>query len=140
MKYKIMAILSGAVILIAGCSRQQKSDVTALQGTWSGPQLNIKPEHQCSLIISGNNYEFQDDADTNAWNKGTFNLREDTTPRQYIAVIGDCHLPQFVGKSIVAIYQLENDTLKITWNAPGKTAPPAAFDARGVARMELKRQ
>jgi uncharacterized protein (TIGR03067 family) len=142
MKNKIMTVLSGVVILAAGCSRQSKSDLADLQGTWKGRQIYANPnipEHSCSLVISGNNYEFQDEADTNAWNKGTFTLREDATPRQYIAVIGECRVPQFTGKTIVAIYRLENGTLKMTSSPPGKTEAPVAFDMRGTARMEYKR-
>jgi uncharacterized protein (TIGR03067 family) len=143
MKNKIMTVLCGAAILMTGCSRQQKSDTVTLQGTWNGPQIHANPkvpEHPCSLVISGGNYEFEDELDTNAWNKGTFTLREDTNPRQFIAVIGECHVPPLVGKTVMAIYRLEGDTLTMTWSAPGKTEAPAAFDARGAARMEFKRQ
>ena len=140
MKNKIMAVLAGAAILTAGCAQHQKPDATTLQGTWNGRQLNNTSDHQCSLIISGNNYEFQDEADSNSWNKGTFTLREDTNPRQYIAVVSECHVPQFEGKTVMAIYRLENDTLTMASSAPGKSEAPAAFDARGVAQMEFKRK
>jgi uncharacterized protein (TIGR03067 family) len=142
MKSTITAVLCGAAIATAGCSQHQKSDVAALQGTWNGPQIqkHVNPEHQCSLIISGNNYEFQDDADTNAWNKGTFTLKEDTEPRQYIFTVSECHIPKYVGSTIMAIYRLEGGTLTITWNAPGNPAAPSAFDAPGAARMELKQK
>jgi hypothetical protein len=65
MKNIITAVLLGATLFVDGCSQHQKSDADTLQGTWKGKQIRI--EHQCSLIISGKNYDFQDDADTNAW-------------------------------------------------------------------------
>jgi len=146
------AIAAGMMLLLAAGttvifadeieSAGQKSDLAALQGTWNGRQFYLNPnipEHRCSLVISGNSYEFQDEADTNAWNKGTFTLREDTNPRQYIAVVGECHLPQFIGKPVMAIYRFENDKLIMTWSAPGKTNAPSAFDVRGAAHMEFKR-
>ena len=142
MKNTIIALFTGAAILIAGCSRQPKSDLTALQGTWNGRQIHANPkipDHPCALVISGNSYEFKDDADTNAWNKGNFTLREDTDPRQFIAVVGEAHLAPFVGATVMAIYRVENDTLLVTWNAPGKADAPSAFDARGAARTEFKR-
>jgi uncharacterized protein (TIGR03067 family) len=142
MKNKTMAVLTGAAILVAGCSRQAKSDLTALQGTWNGRQTHANPnvpDHQCSLVISGNNYEFHDEADTNAWNKGTFTLKEDTNPRQFIAVVGDCPFPKFVGKTSLAIYKLEDGTLTLTSSPPGKSEAPSTFDARGAAHMEFKR-
>ncbi len=98
------------------------------------------PEHACSLVISGKNYEFRDDADTNVWYKGTFSLREDTTPRQYIAVISECPFPQYVGKTSMAIYRMEGGTLTITGNEPGNSTVPLAFDTPGAARMELKKK
>jgi uncharacterized protein (TIGR03067 family) len=79
-------------------------------------------------------------ADTNAWNKGAFALREDTNPRQCILSISECHVPKYVGNTVMAIYQLESGTLTMTWNAPGNAVAPSAFDARGAARMELKRE
>jgi hypothetical protein len=54
-------------------------------------------------------------------------------------VVGDCHLPQFVGKTSLAIYKLEDGTLTLTSNPPGKGEAPSAFDARGAAHMEFKR-
>ena len=100
------------------------------------------PDHQCTLAHLGQQLSSsKDDADTviNAWNKGTFMLREDTNPRQFIAVVGEAHLAPFVGATIMAIYRLENDTLLVTWGAPGKADAPSAFDARGAARTEFKR-
>jgi RNA polymerase sigma factor (sigma-70 family) len=142
------AILAGVVVLLAAGTTtvaikeinaaDQKSDVATFQGTWNGLQVHFN--HRCSLIVTGNNYEFQDDADTNAWNKGTFTLQEDTHPRQCIFTISECHIPEYVGKTVVAIYRLEGGKLTITWNAPGNSAVPAAFDASGAACMELKRE
>src|ERR1019366_3620072 len=140
MKNKMLVVLSGAAILIAGCSTLQKSDVAALQGTWTGRVIQGNPEHQCSLVISERNYEFRDNVDTNVWYKGTFTLREDTTPRQYIAVVSECPFPQYVGKTSMAIYRLESGTLTIAGNEPGITAAPSAFDAPDAVRMELKRK
>jgi len=139
MKHNIRVIVSGVALLLAGCSPLPKPDVATLQGTWQGRVLQGNPQHPCSLVISGKNYEFRDIADTNVWYKGTFTLREDTTPRQYIAVIGECPFPQYVGKASMAIYRLESDTLTITGNEPGNPAAPSAFDAPQAARMELKR-
>jgi len=111
-----------------------------LQGTWDGLVLQGDPTHRCSFVISGSNYEFRDKTNTNVWYRGTFSLREDTTPRQYIAVISECPFPQYVGKTSMAMYRLEGGTLTITGNEPGNPAAPSAFDAPGAARMELKRR
>ena len=98
------------------------------------------PEHQCSLVFSGGAYAFRDEVDTNVWYKGTFTLREDTTPRQFIGVVSECPFPQYVGKTSMAIYRLESGTLTIAGHEPGITAAPSAFDAPDAACMELKRK
>ena len=140
MKIKMMVALFGAAIFIAGCSTRQKSDVATLQGTWKGRVIQGNPEHPCSLVFSGRAYEFRDEVDTNVWYKGTFILREDIAPRQFIAVVSECPFPQYVGKTSMAIYRLENGTLTTAGNEPGIAAAPLAFDAPEAARMELKRK
>lgn len=140
MKNTLQVVLFGATILLAGCSTLQKSDVTTLQGTWKGRIIQGEPAHECSLVIAGKNFAFRDETDTNVWYKGTFSLREDTTPRQYIAMIGECAFPQYVGKTSLAIYRLESGTLTITGNEPGNPAAPSAFDIPGAARMEVKQK
>ena len=140
MKNMLLVVLCGAAALAAGAATLDKSDAATLQGTWKGRVMQGTPEHACSLVISGKNYEFRDHADTNVWYKGTFSLREDTSPRQYIAVISECPFPQFVGKTSMAIYRIEGGTLTITGNEPGISTAPPAFDTPGAARMELKRK
>jgi uncharacterized protein (TIGR03067 family) len=61
--------------------------------------------------------------------KATFTLREDTNPKQLIAVVTDCPFPQYVGKTSQAIYRIENGTLTLAANEPGNPAVPANFDA-----------
>ena len=102
--------------------------------------LQGDPQHQCSFVVSGNNFEFRDETETNVWYKGTFGLREDTIPRQYIAKISDCPFPQYIGKTSLAIYQVENATLTIAGNEPGKPAAPLGFDDTGAARLALKKK
>lgn len=135
-----MVIVCGAAILVAGCSTLHKSDVATLQGAWRGRVIQGNPEHECSLVISGQNFEFRDKTDAKVWYKGTFSLREDTSPRQYIALISECPFPEYVGKTSMAIYRMEGGTLTIAGNEPGKPDAPSAFDAPDAARMELKRK
>jgi len=105
-----------------------------------GRVIQDNPEHSCSFVISGRNYDFRDETDTNVWYKGTFSLQEDTTPRQFVGAISECPFPQYVGKTSMAIYRLENGTLTITGNEPGNPSAPLAFDTPDAARIELKRE
>ena len=138
MKNTLLIVLFGAAIL--GCSTLPKSDLSALQETWKGRVIQGDPAHPCTFVISANNFDFRDDAETNVWYKGTFSLRENTSPKQYIAVISDCPFPQYIGKTGTAIYRIENGILTITANEPGNPAVPYAFDAADTACIEVKKK
>jgi uncharacterized protein (TIGR03067 family) len=140
MKNLLLVLQCGAAILAAGCSTFRESDLAQLQGKWEGQVLQGDPKHQCSFVISGNNFEFRDETETNVWYKGTFALREDTIPRQYIAKISECPFPEYIGKTSMAIYRVENATFTIAGSEPGKPDAPLAFDAPDAARMELKKK
>jgi uncharacterized protein (TIGR03067 family) len=116
-----------------------KSDEAFFQGAWKGRTLKSEPEHQCTFAVSGKTFEFHDQTDTSVWYKGTFSLRQDTTPRQFISQITVCPFPQYVGKTSMAIYRIENGVLFITGNEPGKSELPTAFDDPDAAQVELRR-
>jgi uncharacterized protein (TIGR03067 family) len=138
MKTKLILIaLGGATMLGVGCSTLQKSDSTALQGTWKGQETG-RSDGMCSLTISGNKLEFRG-ADPREWYKGTFTLREDTNPKQLVGAIGDCPAPEYVGKTVYAIYRIEAGTLTLTGNEPGDPQVPANFEARGARTFTLKK-
>jgi len=117
-----------------------KSDETAMQGTWKGKSVRDNPEHQVTFVISGKGFEFHDETETNNWYKGTYTLKEDTTPKQFIAKITDCPFAQYVRKTSIAIYKIENGILTITANEPGKEQIPADFDAEDSACIEVKKK
>ena len=117
-----------------------RSDEKAMQGTWKGRTVNDSPEHQVVFVISGKNFDFRDETETNNWYKGTFTLTEDISPRQFIATITECPFPQYVGKTSKAIYKIEKGTLTITANEPGKEGVPGDFDAEGAASIEVTKK
>jgi hypothetical protein len=57
-----------------------------------------------------------------------------------VAVITDCPVPQYIGATSYAIYQIQDGTLTITGNEPGMLAAPAGFDAAGARKLVLKRE
>jgi len=121
-------------------SEKAKSDETAIQGTWKGRSVRDNPEHQVTFVVSGKNFDFRDETETNNWYKGTFTLKEDVTPRQFIAKVTDCPFPQYVGKTSRAIYKIENGTLTITANEPGKEEMPTDFDSTESSSIEVKKK
>src|SRR5512140_2780764 len=138
MMTKAAAILSLAVLLgLAACSTpQKKNDSALLQGSWQGQESGNGGV--CTLTILGNALEFRG-ADSAEWYKGTFTLREDTTPKQLIGLIRDCPAPEYVGKTVNAIYRLEDGTLTLTGNEPGNPEPPSGFDASGARKFVLRK-
>ena len=130
-----MAVSCGVAILASGCSTLHKSDLSALQGTWKGHVINDQTDSPCSFVISGNDFDFHDA--NNIWYKGSFSLREEMTPRQYIAVISACSFPQYVGKTGMAIYRIDGNALTLAGNEPGNPAAPATFTDPEAARLEL---
>jgi RNA polymerase sigma factor (sigma-70 family) len=119
--------------LLSTVAAKGQSDADALQGTWTGHEINGAPGSS-TLTIQGSNLEFRG-ANPNEWYKATFTLREDTTPKQLIAVITDCPAPQFVGKTSHAIYQLQGSTFTMAGNEPGKPESPSSFDAPGSRKF-----
>ena len=129
MKNILMTLLLCSVgILNAVASTLPQTDVQALQGKWTGQEVGAQVPGTSSLVIDGTKLEFVG-ANTNEWYKATFTLRDDTTPKQFVAVITDCPVPQFIGKTSHAIYKIENGKFTLTGNEPGNPAVPESFDA-----------
>lgn len=129
--------LVSMLVAASGCSKSHRSDSVALQGAWKGQETQANASGTPSLVLSGANLEFHG-ADANEWYKATFTLREDTNPKQLVAIITECPAPQYVGKTANAIYRVEDGTLTITGNEPGNPAMPATFDAPGARQIVFK--
>ena len=94
-------------------------------------------EGTASLTFSGQTLTFHG-SDPSDWVKGTFALREETTPKQLTGTITECDSSDVIGKKVCAIYKIEGGTLTITGNGPGDPSFPEAFDASGSRQFVLK--
>jgi uncharacterized protein (TIGR03067 family) len=139
MKNTLMIVLCSAAILASGCATTHRPDSLTLQGIWSGQEVVANTPGSSSLIIKGTDLEFHG-ADANDWIKGTFSLREDTTPKQLEGVVTDCASAEYVGKTVHAIYKIEGGKLTLTGNEPGNSAVPASFDAQGARMFEFTKK
>lgn len=128
----------GALFWTSGCATLQRSDLATLQGTWKGHEIGNNPEGSRYFIISGNTLEFQG-ANNDDWCRATFTVRADANPHQMVGTVTQCHVPQYIGKTACAIYQIEGDTLTVTGNEPGNPKVPAGFDALGARHFVLQR-
>lgn len=138
MKKGLLTIGCAAALLAAGCSTIRHSDAGKLQGSWEGISPKDTSGHKFYLVLKGKNFDFHD-ADQKVFYRGTFSLREDTTPKQFIATLTESCQPQYAGKTSMAIYQLQDGKLTLAGNEPGNPEPPASFDAPGADCVELTR-
>jgi uncharacterized protein (TIGR03067 family) len=138
--YLLSLITITALFGTLGCSTFHKSDSATLQGTWKGHQIGADPQGPpAAFVITGKAFEFRG-ANPNEWYKGTFSLREDTHPRQFIAGITECAAPQYAGKTSLAIYKIEGDTLTIAATEPSSLTVPMGFDAPGIRGFALEKE
>jgi hypothetical protein len=76
--------------------------------------------------------------DANDWLKGTFTLREGTSPKQFVGLISECGEPKYVGKNCYAIYKIEDGTLTVAGYEPGVLNFPPSFDAPDARQIVFK--
>jgi uncharacterized protein (TIGR03067 family) len=134
MKNTLMIVLCSVGILASGCSKSHTPDSSTLHGTWSGQEVGAETQGSPSLTFEGTTLEFHG-ANPQEWYKATFTLREDTTPKQLEAVVTECPVPKYVGKTAHAIYKIENGKFTLTGNEPGNPAVPTSFDAKGARQI-----
>jgi uncharacterized protein (TIGR03067 family) len=114
-----------------------KPDLTLFQGAWTGHDITAGQDESASLKISGQTLDFHG-ADANDWVKGTFTLREETQPKQFVGIITECAAPEYVGNKMYSIYQLKDGVLTITGSAPGDSNFPSSFDAPGTREFVFR--
>jgi uncharacterized protein (TIGR03067 family) len=146
MTYILKSGFAAVLVAVAGCATAprpadsapaQQTVSAPLQGSWTGQEIGGTEERSASLAFSGSNLEFHGQ-DSNDWCKGTFSVKDDATPKQLVCVITDCPDAQQIGKTVNAIYKIENGELTITGNPPGSPDMPVAFDSQGARRLVLK--
>lgn len=118
-------------------SAHQTARAESLQGTWICQDNEANGANWSSLVIQGSNLELHG-KNANTLCKATFSLRGDTNPKQLIAVIIESSDPQYVGKTVNVIYQIQDKTLTLASNEPGDPAVPAGFDAPGADKLVFK--
>ncbi len=115
-----------------------KAPADSLQGTWRGKELGGDNDGVASLKVEGNRFEFRS-ADEKEWYKGTFTLREDADPRQFVALIADCPSQELIGKTSKAIYRMRDGKLMLAARAPGNEDAPADFNDSESRKFEFTR-
>lgn len=108
-------------------------ELRGLQGTWQGVERGREDAGTCSVTVAGDSIRFQG-ASKEEWYHATVTIPPDKNPRQLHAKVTACGDPDFVGKTALAIYKLEKDTLTLTGRAPGVLEPPTQFEGDSKTR------
>jgi uncharacterized protein (TIGR03067 family) len=117
----------------AALSAQVTDPSKALQGTWEGEEVGKESKGKSTMTIDGNTLRFEGPGRVE-WYSATFTLSPDQTPKQLQATITDCSKSDFVGKSAMSIFKLEDGTLTLVGNRPGVPDAPKDFDGDAASR------
>lgn len=131
-----LAILPLAVILIAWPARgdDPKADDKAAQGTWElteaelgGMKLTLK---DVVLTLEDGKYTLK----AESLDKGTYTLNAAKKPKE-VDIKGTDGPNK--GKTILGIYQLDGDTMKVCYDLSGKGARPTEFKTAAGTQLFL---
>ena len=112
----------------AALSEKEQKELAKLQGTWAVVSVErdgkpLKPDEikNAKLVINGANYTLTLGEETI---QGTYKLQPAKNPK---AIDANRTKGPDQGKTVQGIYQLDGDTLKMCYHAPGKDSRPTAF-------------
>ena len=114
----------------AAAGEQQRSE---LEGKWEGTEVGREAKGKVTLTVSGNSIDFHG-ADKREWYKATFTLPAGTEPKQLHGTITESPMPEFVGKTGISIYKIEDGTLTLTGRKPGNPEAPKEFKGEADTR------
>ena len=127
-------LLPGAFIRAQDVSTTIAAQTQRLQGSWEGILVGQEATGKCSITISGNALHFQG-LNTNEWYKTTFSLPEGTDPQQLHATIRGSRSSDLVGKVVLTIFKIEDETLTIAGLEASDEEPPKTFDGDKTAKI-----
>jgi len=115
-------------------TQQIAAQTLRLQGSWEGVLVGQEAAGKCTITISDNSLHFQG-LNTNEWYKTTFILPEGTAPQQLHATIRGSRSPDLVGKVVLTIFKIEDETLTIAGLEASDEEPPKTFDGDKSAKI-----
>ena len=124
MKFRVrnsILILFFCTTIFSSCNRQ-----TELEGMWIGCEIR-KPCIDWTLTIQGNQFHLIRE-DSFRWYKGCIQLNNNCALKKIDLQINDTHTRSQNGKTILGIYEINNDTLTVVLGQPGKPARPLSLD------------
>jgi uncharacterized protein (TIGR03067 family) len=106
-----------------------------LEGEWVSTVTGL----DVTVTFSGDHFSVA--APTpNYWYKGTFKLDTDSDPKKIDLAIKEAGIPQYVGRTSLGIYKIEEGILVMTINQPGAPNYPSSFKSSGAVVFKLKKK
>ena len=136
MKFRVansIIIICFCAAIFSSCNRQ-----TELEGRWIGCEVR-KPLIDWALNIQGDQfYLIREDFDM--WYIGRFKLNGNCVFKKIDLLIKDTHVQSQNGRTILGIYEINNDTLLVVMGQPGVPARPLYLDEhRGAVVFDFVR-
>ena len=144
-QFLLGALALSCAALFTACqntSMRTTAELQRLQGTWEGVMVGQEKNGNITITITSNSLHFH--RDTNFWFETTFTQPVGTHLKQLHATIKDCAPGQenSVGKVVVAIYKIEDETLTLAYNQDPEGPLPNAFPSdpnSPFIRLDLKK-
>ena len=116
---------------VAGSAKQTAEKAT-VQGRWHGVEEDST--QAIALVFEGDHFTYWD-AQTNEIGSGTFTVSDSVEPKQMDLTFEQIPAPQYEGKVGLAIFELQDDVMKIAGAEPGATQRPTNMVARDGVRV-----
>jgi uncharacterized protein (TIGR03067 family) len=124
MKIQIVKLLLSLMtigFLLNGCS-----SYTELEGKWVGCDLR-KPLIDWTLTIRGNRFYLVRE-DLTMWYVGRFRLNNNCPLKKIDRQFSNTNIEDHGEKTLLGIYEIDENTLTFITAAPGKNSRPLSFD------------
>jgi uncharacterized protein (TIGR03067 family) len=130
----VMATFSVGIVTIASwgvfSAGAVDSKETELEGKWVGiPQIG-----NWAYEFSGGQFSITS-PNPDIWYKGTFVIKTDNDPKQIDLLLKEMPIPQYIGKTSLGIYKIEENNLTLALNEPGNPKRPESFKATGGTQV-----
>lgn len=107
--------------ILNGRNSGTANDNNELEGKWTSEVQGV------TFTFSSDNFSVSS-PNPNYWYKGTVELKANSSPKQLKLKIKESGIPQYAGKTSLAIYKIEGDQLTLAANQPGHPTPPPSFE------------
>lgn len=119
--FKRFLILCSVGVLLGACNSH-----TGLEGRWIGCEIR-KPLIDWTLTIHGNRFYLVRE-DLTMWYIGQFSLNNNCLLKKIDMEFSHSHINAHKERTLLGIYEVEEDILTFITAAPGESSRPLSFD------------